>query len=301
MKLRGGALGIAISMATAAFVAGCGSSSNSGAGGKDGGTGGKGTGGTMTDASSDVPADVPAADRPGDTAVDAPPPVCGPFADGGTPSDAGVDAASVANFFVTSDTAASANLGGLLAADARCQTLATAVGLGGKTWHAYLSVEHGPGGDAGTGPINAKDRIGPGPYYNVRGALIAQDSAALHSRAGDAALFVDEHGVMINGQWTGSVPPPEHDILTGSNPDGTVAIGKTCADWTSAAGIPDGGVPDGGDPDGGSLYVARVGHTDGLGPRCASIPSWNSAHDTASCADVRSRGGDGRIYCFAIN
>ena len=321
MKLRGNLLGMTIALAMGAIAVGCGSSTKSGTGGSSGGiggaggavdsgtgAGGKGTGGhATTDAGTDAPADAPAdaptdvatdrpTDRPADAAVDGPPPVCGPFADGGMPSDAGVDAAANASFFVTSDTAPSANLGGLTAADGRCQTLATAVGLGGKTWHAYLSVEHGPGGDAGTGPINAKDRIGTGPWYNVKGALIAQDVAALHTRTGDAALFIDEHGIMINGQWTGSVPPVEHDVLTGSNPDGTLAVGKTCADWTSADNVPDGGAPDG-----GSLFVARVGHTDGLGPRCTSNPSWNSAHDTASCADVRTRGGTGRIYCFAIN
>jgi hypothetical protein len=311
MKLRGGALGIAISLATAAFVAGCGSSNNSGTGGNSGGTGGKGTGGTTTDGGADAPADAPA-DRPadgGNDATDAGPPRCGPFADGGTPSDAGVvDASANASFFVSSTTSVTANLGGLAGADTRCQTLAAAAGIAGtKTWHAYLSVEHGPGGDAGTGPINARDRIGTGPWYNVRGILVANNLTELHNRKGDATVFIDEHGLMINGQWTGSPTPNEHDILTGTNVDGTVALGKTCSDWTSADAPPDGGAPDGGLPDGGSYVVARIGHTDGFGGGCSTTPqppndvtSWNSAHDNAGCNNTAPRGGAGRIYCFAV-
>jgi len=324
MKLRSGALGIAISMAAAAFVAGCGGSSNkSGTGGASdgGGTGGKGTGGTTTtdggmggrgtggttptDGGSDAPAD-----RPADaTDATVTPPRCGPFADGGMASDAGVmDASAMASFFVSSQTSTTANLGGLAGADARCTTLANAAGIGGgRIWHAYLSVEHGAGGDAGTGPINAKDRIGAGPWYNVRGQLIAANLTALHARTGDATLFIDEHGLMINGQWTGSPTPNEHDILTGSNADGTVALGKTCEDWTSAAAPPDGGAPDGGLPDGGSYLVARIGHTDGFGGNCSTTPappndvtSWNSAHDNAGCNNTAPRGGAGRIYCFAV-
>jgi len=309
MKMERGALGAVFSLAAIALVAGCGSSGKSGTGGASGsgaggsaaggsGAGGQGTGGKV-DAGPDAPKDAP-----GDTGTDAPAPkpVCGPFADGGMPSDAGVDASANASFFVTSDTSKTGDLGGLAGADMRCQRLANAVGLGGKTWHAYLSAEHGSNGDGGTGPVNAKDRIGTGPWYNVRGQLVAQDLTALHTtRKGDPTIFIDEHGVMINGQWTGAPPPIEHDVLTGTNADGTVAIGKTCSDWTSSAGIPDGGAPDG-----GSLFVARVGHTDGLGPNCAAAPappndvtSWNSAHDNAGCNDTAPRGGAGRLYCFA--
>ncbi len=125
----------------------------------------------------------------------------------------------------------------------RCQRLAAAVGLGGKTWHAYLSVEHGTNGDGGMGAVNARERIGAGPWYNVRGLLVAQDLASLHARKGDPTIFIDEHGVMINGQWTGAPTPLEHDVLTGTNADGTLATGKTCSDWTSSVGPPDGGVP----------------------------------------------------------
>jgi hypothetical protein len=117
-------------------------------------------------------------------------------------------------------------------------------------------------------------------------------------------VFIDEHGDMIDGQWTGSPGPLEHDILTGSNADGTVAMGKTCLDWTS-----DVGPGDAGRPDGGEQHVARVGHTDGLGPMCSmamdsnamrDVTSWNSAHDNLGCNDTRPAGGAGRIYCFAV-
>jgi hypothetical protein len=305
------------SLAAITLIAGCGSSSKSGTGGSGAGgsaaggsgTGGKATGGTTgtggaVDGGTDAPKDAPA-----DTGTDAPAPtpVCGPFADGGMPSDAGVDAAATASFFVTSDTSLTADLQGVAGADMRCQRLAAAVGLGGKTWHAYLSVEHGTLGDGGMGPVNARDRIGSGPWYNVRGQLVAQDLASLHARKGDATIFIDEHGVMINGQWTGSPTPNQHDILTGSNTDGTLIPGKTCSDWTSSVGPPDGSVPVTPAADGG-FFVARVGHTDGFGGNCTSAPmppndvsSWSSAHDNAGCNDTRPRGGAGRLYCFAIN
>jgi hypothetical protein len=303
-----------MSFVAAAFAAGCGSSKGSGTGGTGGGsTGGTGAGGQATGGSSaggaggkaDAGTDAPA-DAPTDTGTDVPRPVCGPFADGGMASDAGVDASTNATFFVTSDTSLTGDLQGLNGADMRCQRLATAVGLGSKTWHAYLSVEHGSIGDGGSGPVNAKDRIGSGPWYNVRGQLVAQSVATLHARKGDPTIFIDEHGLMINGQWTGSPLPNEHDILTGTNADGTLAMGKTCSDWTSSVGPPDGGVPDGGAADGG-YFLARIGHTDGFGTNCAAAPAppndvtlWNSAHDNAGCNDTRPRGGAGRLYCFAI-
>ena len=307
MKMRRRALGMVMSLAAAGLVAGCSSSS-----GKPTGTGGSaadgsaaggasGTGGAVDGGGTDAPKDAP-----GDTGTDTTPPkpVCGPYADGGMPSDAGVDASGNASFFVTSDTSKTGDLGGLAGADMRCQRLAAAAGLGSKVWHAYLSAQHASG-DGGTGPVNAKDRIGTGPWYNVRGQLVAQDLTMLHMRKGDPTIFIDEHGVMINGQWTGAPTPLEHDVLTGTNGDGTLATGKTCSDWTSSVGPPDGGAPDGGSPDGG-YFVARVGHTDGLGPNCAATPappndvtSWNSAHDNGGCNDTAPRGGAGRLYCFA--
>ena len=198
-------------------------------------------------------------------------------------------------FFVSSQTNANGNLGGLAGADSRCQTLAMAVGRGTRNWRAYLSVERDPANN--DMPTHARDRIGTGPWVNARGVTVAQNLIELHARKGDAAVFLDEHGNMINGQWTGSPSPNEHDVLTGSNPDGTVAVGKTCLDWTSSAGA----------TDGGAVPVARIGHSDGLGPMCSmatspnDVTSWNSAHDNAGCNDTAPRGGAGRIYCFATN
>ena len=189
-------------------------------------------------------------------------------------------------FFVTSDTSATADLGGLQGADARCQRLADAAGLGAHTFHAYLSAEQDPDDESKT--VNARDRIGTGPWYNSKGVLLAQDLTALHASSGDAELFLDENGSKINGQWQGSPTPNEHDILTGSAADGTLLEGKTCADWSSDA----------------SDMTAQVGHSDGLGPSMNSAPpynSWNSVHENGSCGDTAPRGGAGRLYCFAID
>jgi hypothetical protein len=189
-------------------------------------------------------------------------------------------------FFVTSDTAANGNLGGVAAADMRCQMLAAAVGAGGKTWHAYLSLEQGADGGA---PVNAKDRIGAGPWTNAKGVVLAADVASLHQRFGDPEVFVDEHGDKINGQWSGSPTPNQHDVLTGSNRDGTVMAGATCSNWTS-----------------GTTGNAEVGHTDGLGPGGATMNGttdyrpWNAVH-TSPCNNLPSTGGAGKLYCFAVN
>jgi hypothetical protein len=190
----------------------------------------------------------------------------------------------VMSFFVTSATSVTGNLGGLAAADATCQRLASAVGHGSRTWRAYLSVERDPAN--GNQPTHARDRIGPGPWHNVSLALVANNLAELHSRSGDAAIFVDERGQRINGQWTGSPTPNEHDILTGSNADGTVMIGMTCGDWTSDS----------------PAIAAQVGHSDGMGPgqsTAGALASWNSSHASLNCANTAPRGGAGRFYCFA--
>jgi hypothetical protein len=187
-------------------------------------------------------------------------------------------------FFVTSSTNVTGNLGGLRGADAACQQLAAAVGAGSRTWRAYLSVERDA--DSGGNPTDARSRIGSGPWVNANGATIAASLSELHSRSGSADLFVDERGARINGQWTGSPAPVQHDVLTGSNPDGTLMAGFTCGDWTSAS----------------ATTAAQVGHSDGLGPggsAAGSLASWNSAHASASCADTAPRGGAGRFYCFA--
>ncbi|MCY1010002.1 DUF1554 domain-containing protein [Nannocystis pusilla] len=188
------------------------------------------------------------------------------------------------SFFVSSTGSPTGNLGGLEGADKRCQDLADAVGAGAKTWHAYLSVEKGPDDQ----PIHAKDRIGQGPWYNADLVLIAGDLTELHAKDGDPALFLDENGEMVPGQWVGSPMPNEHDILTGTNKDGTVTAGKTCADWTSE------------DP----AVFAQVGHSDGLGPMgndAEQYRSWNSVHENGGCHDTAPKGGAGRVYCFAID
>jgi hypothetical protein len=187
------------------------------------------------------------------------------------------------SFFVSSVTSTTGNLGGLAGADATCQQLAAAVGQGARPWRAYLSVER----DASNNnqPTHAKDRIGNGPWYNASLMLVANSVSELHGRTGDAALFLDERGQRINGQWTGSPGPNEHDILTGSNADGTLAAGLTCRDWTSAA----------------TDVAAQVGHSDGMGPNqstAGALASWNSAHANQNCSNTAPRGGAGRIYCF---
>lgn len=192
---------------------------------------------------------------------------------------------SGARFFVTSATSVTGNLGGLAGADNRCQSLAAGVGLGGKAWRAYLSAERDP---VSGQPVNARDRIGQGPWTNVNGVIVAETLADLHTRRGDAAVFIDEHGNRIAGQWPGSPAPVQHDILTGSNADGTLLRGFTCADWTS----------------GSAALQAQVGHSDGLGPggdASGALSSWNSAHVNQNCANTAPRGGAGRLYCFAIN
>ena len=191
---------------------------------------------------------------------------------------------SALSFFVTSATSTTGNLGGLARADATCQRLAAAVGQGSRSWRAYLSVERDPAN--GNQPTHARDRIGAGPWFNANRVAVANNVAELHARTGDAGVFLDEHGQRINGQWAGSPAPVEHDMLTGSNADGTLAAGLTCADWTSAS----------------ADVAAQVGHSDGLGPNqstAGALSSWNSAHANQNCANTAPRGGAGRFYCFA--
>lgn len=188
------------------------------------------------------------------------------------------------SFFVSSAKSKTANLGGLRGADSICQELASAVGVGNRTWRAYLSAERDS--DNGNSPTDARSRIGTGPWSNAKGVVIAKNLAELHARKGDVDVFLDERGQRVPGNWPDSPKPTEHDILTGSTADGTVMAGKTCNDWTSAA----------------SDQQAQVGHCDGLGP--GGDPSgryaiWNSSHENGSCADTAPRGGAGRIYCFA--
>jgi hypothetical protein len=142
-------------------------------------------------------------------------------------------------------------------------------------------MEAGDGGAA----VNAKDRIGAGPYYNAQGVMLAADSTALHARSGDAEVFLTEKSEKVNGQWSGSPAPVEHDVLTGSMGDGTVLAGQTCVNWTSEA----------------MTDTAQVGHSDGLGPSMNPAPpynSWNSSHVNGGCNDTAPKGGAGRLYCF---
>jgi hypothetical protein len=179
------------------------------------------------------------------------------------------------SFFVTS--AGSGNggdLGGLAGADAICQNLAEGAGHGNRTWRAYLSTQ---GGNA----VNARDRIGPGPWFNANGARIAANVDELHSAAHRIAGFtaLDEQGRRIPG--SGFVPN-RHDILTGTQSDGTAypaGQDMTCNNWTSSSD---------------NNNKARVGHHD--------YAAWGSTHDSRGCSQAAlvSTGGDGLFYCFAL-
>ena len=195
------------------------------------------------------------------------------------------------SFFVSSTgSGKGADLGGLAGADALCQKLATAVGAGGKTWRAYLSV---PGafpspGNAGTPSVNARDRIGAGPWFNAKGELIARDVAHLHNGNNlSKETALDERGKVVNGRGDN---PNEHDILTGSRADGTAFAPQTdttCRAWTSSG-------------EGSAI----VGHHDRIGPLPENwAKSWNFSHQSAGCSQealIRT-GGAGRLYCFAAN
>jgi len=196
-------------------------------------------------------------------------------------------------FFVTSiGIGNGGNLGGIAGADNHCQELAQAAGgnaSGVKTWHAYLSTQEADGKPA----INARDRIGKGPWQNAKGVVIAKDVADLHSAANNLTkqTALSEKGDVINGSTD---KPNRHDMLTGSQPDGTAfpaGEDRTCKNWTSS-----------------TQGSAMLGHADrtGLGDDDVS-KSWNSSHPSrgpdggCSQADLRSTGGDGLMYCFAVN
>jgi hypothetical protein len=189
--------------------------------------------------------------------------------------------ASDMTFFLTSvGSGNGADLGGLAGADAHCQSLAAAVGGGNKTWRAYLST-------TGSGGVNARDRIGSGPWQNVAGVVVARDLDQLHYENNlTKETVLNEKGEMTNGRGD---DPNQHDILTGSNLDGTASSDTdACSNWTSSA---DGGT--------GS---AMVGHFDRTGGG-ANPNSWNSAHGSRGCsqANLIATGGNGYFYCFAAN
>lgn len=178
------------------------------------------------------------------------------------------------------------DLGGLEGADRICQTLAEGAGAGGRTWRAYLSTQ-------GPGAVNARDRIGSGPWVNAKGVVIAKDLAELHGEANNLnkQTALTEKGEIVKGRGD---TPNTHDILTGSKPDGT-AFGndadRTCANWTSSG-----------------AGAAMVGHSDRTGlDESAPAKSWNSSHPSrgpgGGCGqdDLKTTGGIGLIYCFAAN
>ena len=190
------------------------------------------------------------------------------------------------SFFITSvGKGTGGNLGGLAGADEHCQALARAAGAGSRTWHAYLSAAAA----AGQPPVNARDRIGNGPWYNAKGAVIAFNVADLHGdiqrdrNSINKEFALNEKGQPVNGRGD---TPNQNDILTGSDSFGRVLLGTpqntTCTNWTSD-----------------SAGSAMVGHHDRSG---GGNSSWNAAHMSRSCSqsDLVATGGAGLFYCFAI-
>jgi hypothetical protein len=190
-------------------------------------------------------------------------------------------------FFITSSgPGKGADLGGLAGADAHCAKLAQAAGSSSKTWHAYLSTQ-------GDGAVNARDRIGKGPWQNAKGVVVAKSVDDLHSASNNLTkqTALTEKGEINNGR---SEKPNRHDILTGSTMEGRAfpaGEDRTCGNWTSS-----------------TKGAAMLGHADREGLRDdAASHSWNSAHPSrgpdGGCSqnDLKSTGGDGLLYCFAVN
>jgi hypothetical protein len=186
------------------------------------------------------------------------------------------DAANMSFFISSTGLGDGANLGGLAGADAHCMKLAEAAGSTGHVWVAYLSAEG----------VNAKDRIGAGPWQNARGEVIATDVANLHGDANNITkqTGLTEAGETVKGRGD---DPNQHDILTGSNADGTLAANQTCGDWTL-----------------NGEGTAMLGHADRMGPdTLATATSWNAAHPSRGCSqdNLVSTGGAGLLYCFRVN
>ncbi|MCH9672285.1 MAG: hypothetical protein K0U93_12625 [Gammaproteobacteria bacterium] len=198
------------------------------------------------------------------------------------------------SFFITSVGGGNGgDLGGLAGADAHCSKLAEAAGVTGKTWRAYLSatmiIDRSKGRPYKITPgVNARDRIGKGPWYNSKGQMIAKNVEDLHSDNAriDKQMGLDEKGNTVNARGD---KPNKHDILTGSDPQGrylTAGGDTTCNNWTSSSS------------DGSAI----VGHHDRVGLNDAwNMMSWNSAHGSRGCgeADLPKSGGAGLFYCFA--
>lgn len=198
------------------------------------------------------------------------------------PAAAQVDAEKLSFFITSAGSGNGANLGGLAGADSICQSLAKAAGSK-RTFRAYLSAA----GQDGKAAVNARDRIGKGPWYNAKGVMVAKDVADLHSDNNKLSKenSITEKGEVVNGRGD---KPNQHDILTGSQLDGTVfteAADHTCKNWTSTGE--------------GS---AQVGHHDRQGGG-QHATSWNSAHGSRGCTqeNLVGTGGSGRFYCFAID
>jgi hypothetical protein len=194
------------------------------------------------------------------------------------------------SFFVTGRAGPDgANFGGLSGADAMCQSLATSAGAGNREWRAYLSAE----GTASSLEVNARDRIGSGPWHNANGVQVASSVANLHNPSANnltKETVLTETGQMLNGRGD---TPNMHDVLTGSFADGTLYVEKdvrsaTCLNWSSGSDT--------------AGVVSRVGHHDrqGGGP---DPTSWNSSHNSQGCGieTLRRTGGDGRFFCFAAD
>ena len=204
------------------------------------------------------------------------------------PQPAHAQGAAITFFLTSNGIGNGGNLGGLAGADNYCQTLAQAAGAGAKTWRAYLSTQAADGKPA----ENARDRIGKGPWQNAKGVVVAKDVAELHGANNlTKQTALSEKGDVINGRGD---TPNRHDVLTGSQPDGTAfasADDRTCKNWTSS-----------------TQGAAMVGHSDRIGLRDDDASkSWNSSHPSrgpdGGCSqnDLKSTGGDALFYCFAAN
>ena len=198
------------------------------------------------------------------------------------PMRSGQDETGMSFFITSTGSGNGANLGGVAGADRHCQTLAAAAGAGNRTWRAYLSTQ-------GANAVNARDRIGRGPWRNAKGEIIAKDLADLHEGAAGLTkqTALTEAGAIVNGRGD---TPNMHDILTGTQADGTAfpaGEDRTCANWTS-----------------GDAGAAMVGHGDRIGLNdSAPMKSWNTSHPSRACNmdALKATGGAGLVYCFAAD
>ncbi len=211
--------------------------------------------------------------------------VCGAVLSMAASTLAHAQASADMSFFVTSEgSGKGADFGGLEGADRLCQRLAATAGAGSKTWRAYLSTQ-------GPNAVNARDRIGKGPWHNVQGVVIARNVDELHIGSNiNRETGLTEKGTRVPARLDAPPNPNQHDILTGSKVDGTAfpaGEDRTCGNWTKSG-------------DGSAM----LGHFDRMGlDNSESAHSWNSSHPSAGCSDpaLAKTGGAGRLYCFAVN